>query len=178
MSSDQQGAVKQIEPPEARWATALFCEMIRFEQDGKFTLVGVHPGAKVRIERQASPEEATTILNFAIAVKLRFPRGDLVKPIKLLLTTPGGVTVNVDLQAGSAPTPDESRPEHLIVLATHLLRIQKSGFVEARVELEDGSLLHAGALHVELSGSDVDNSGKLPAVTPRPKRGKAKAPCP
>ena len=175
MTTTQNSPEERISAPESRWATALFCEMIRFEQDGKVTLVGVHPGAKIRIERQASSTESPTIVNFAIAVKLRFPQGDITKPTKMTITTPGGPPVMVNLPAEAAQPPNIARPENLILLGTHLLQVHQPGLIEARVELEDGSHIYAGALEVEFAVANAADADKKPMVATRSKRSKTKA---
>ena len=175
MTTTQISPYERASAPEARWATALFCEMIRSEQDGKITLVGVHPGAKIRIEGKTTPSEVPTILNFAIAVKLRFPKGDITKPTKMTITTPGGPAVMVNLPAEAAPPPNIARPENLILLGTHLLQVHQPGLIEASVELEDGSLIYAGALEVEFAVADAADADKKPMVAPRSKRSKTKA---
>ena len=172
MTTTQISPYERVSAPEARWATALFCEMIRSEQDGKITLVGVHPGAKIRIEGQTTPSEMPTILNFAIAVKLRFPKGDITKPTKMTITAPGSPAVIVNLPF-EAPSPSNvARPENLILLGTHLLRVHQPGLIEAVVELEDGSSIYAGALEVEFAAADTAKINKESVVATRSKRGK------
>ena len=174
MTTPQIAPDERIAAPEARWATALFCEMIRFEQDGKVTLVGVHPGAKIRIERQTTPNEVPTILNFAVAVKLRFPEGDITKPTKVTMTPPGGPAVMVNLPSEAASPPNVARPENLILLGTHLFRVHQPGLIEAVVELEDGSRIYAGALEVEFAVAQATDTNKASIGAGRSKRGKKK----
>jgi hypothetical protein len=174
MTTTQVAPNERISTPEARWATALFCEMIRFEQDGKVTLVGVHPGAKIRIERQTTPNEVPTILNFAVAVKLRFPKGDMTKPAKVTMTPPGGPAVVVNLPSEAALPPNVARPENLILLGTHLLQVHQPGLIEAVVELEDGYRIYAGALEVEFAVAQATDRSKESEGAKRSKRGKKK----
>jgi len=174
MTTPQIEPNERISAPEARWATALFCEMIRFEQDGKVTLVGVHPGAKIRIERQTAPNEVPTILNFAVAVKLRFPEGDITKPTKVTMTPPGGPAVMVNLPSEAASPPNIARPENLILLGTHLLPIHQPGLIEAVVELEDGSRIYAGALEVEFAVAQATDTNNASIRASRSNRGKKK----
>jgi hypothetical protein len=61
------------------------------------------------------------------------------------------------------------------LLGTHLLQVHQPGLIEASVELEDGSLIYAGALEVEFAVADAADADKKPMVAPRSKRSTTKA---
>ncbi|WP_092190778.1 DUF6941 family protein [Bradyrhizobium sp. cf659] len=149
----------EVDTPEV-YGYTIFCDDIRFEQQGKITLVGIYGGSLI-----IHGEFPTTLPKFGIHVNFRQHKSAYASGLKLLIFLPGDSEekASFEIEMDSPPDAVDGLPPTMSVVGTIAnvvlspLVLPTTGPIKVRM-IRDGKLYKLGSLFVEAIASNDSQS--------------------